>query len=120
MIVGIVGLGLIGGSLAKAYKKAGMAVYAADIDASVMQFALLSGAADGALTAETLPACDLVLIALTPEAAEQWLEANAAHIAAHTLVMDCCGTKRRICETGFACAAQYGFTFVGGHPRPHA
>ncbi len=116
MNVGIIGLGLIGGSLAKAYKKAGMKVYAFDIDASVLQFARISGAADEALTDETLQACGLVLIALPPDAAVQWLEENAAKISAQTLVMDCCGVKRRICAVGFPLSEKYGFTFVGGHP----
>lgn len=116
MIVGIVGLGLIGGSLAKAYKKAGAIVYASDIDDSVMQFAQLSGAADGMLTVQALKSCDCVLIALSPDAAEEWLKEHAQDIDAHTLVMDCCGVKRAICETGFRLAEKYGFTFVGGHP----
>ena len=30
--------------------------------------------------------------------------------------MDCCGTKRRICELGFRLARQYGFEYAGGHP----
>ena len=45
-----------------------------------------------------------------------WLEANAPKIGRHTVVVDTCGTKRKICEAGFRLAAQYGFPFVGGHP----
>jgi len=32
------------------------------------------------------------------------------------VVMDLCGTKRVVCSACFPLAAQYGFTFVGGHP----
>ena len=50
MIIGIAGLGLIGGSLAKAYKEQpGNTVYGYDIDASIQSFAQLSGAIDGVL-----------------------------------------------------------------------
>lgn len=116
MIVGIVGLGLIGGSLAKAYKQAGMTVYGSDLDTSIQEFARLSGATDGYLTPEALGRCDCVLIAVPPQAACQWMEAHADKISPQALVMDCCGTKRRVCQTGFALAQTYGFEYVGGHP----
>ena len=50
MTVGIVGLGLIGGSFAKAYHEAGHRVLAFDTDQSVFDFATLSGAVDGLST----------------------------------------------------------------------
>ena len=47
MKIGIVGLGLIGGSFAKAYKSAGShTVYGCDTDARILDFALLDGAVD--------------------------------------------------------------------------
>ncbi|MDP4133446.1 MAG: prephenate dehydrogenase [Bacillota bacterium] len=117
MNVGIVGLGLIGGSLAKAYKsKENMTVYGEDIDQSVQDFAKLSGAIDEPLTEDVLNKCDCILIALPPEAAAAWLIKNAQFIDRHTIVIDCCGTKRKICEMGFRLAEKYGFEFVGGHP----
>ena len=42
MNVGILGLGLIGGSLARAYSLAGHTVYAAERNESVLSFAILS------------------------------------------------------------------------------
>ena len=54
MNIGIVGLGLIGGSLAKAYKAAGHTVYAHDSDKGILDFASMSGATDGLLNAETM------------------------------------------------------------------
>lgn len=116
MTVGVVGLGLIGGSMAKAYKAAGHRVFAADIDASVRAFAVMAGASDGALTAQTLPDCELILLAVYPAAAAQYLEENAPYIDKNAVVVDCCGVKREICEAGFRIAKQYGFLFVGGHP----
>jgi prephenate dehydrogenase len=114
--VGILGLGLIGGSMAKAYKAAGHTVLAHDINESALGYAELAGFVDGRLNTSTLPSCDLLLIALYPCGSVAYLKEVAPHIAAHTVVMDLCGTKKSICECGFTLAAQYGFTFVGGHP----
>lgn len=117
MTVGIVGLGLIGGSLAKAYKRSPeVKILAHDIDQSILDFAILSGVVDGALTMENIVQCDLVLLATYPEAAEAYLKQAAPHIRKDTFVMDCLGTKRAICKLAFPLAEQYGFTFVGGHP----
>ena len=116
MTVGICGLGLIGGSMAKAYAKEGHTVYGCDTNETTLGFAILSGAVTGALDDSTLPLCDLLLIALYPQQAVLYLEQTAPKISSHTLVMDLCGTKEKICACGFALAAQYGFTFVGGHP----
>ena len=117
MTVGIIGLGLIGGSMAKAYKEnSGATVLAADRDSTIVEYARLRGTVDGELTADTIPSCDLILIALYPRAAMEYLKNTAHLIAKEALVIDLCGTKRTICEAGFALAEQYGFTFVGGHP----
>ena len=116
MKVGIVGLGLIGGSAAKAFKAAGHTVYGYDIDATVLGYARLDGTIDKELAKNTLPQCNLILLTATPAAVIGYLADNAPHIAIQALVVDFCGTKRAVCEQGFAFAAQYGFTFVGGHP----
>ena len=117
MTVGIIGLGLIGGSMAKAYKEnSGATVLAADRDSTIVEYARLQGTVDGELTADTIPSCDLILIALYPRAAMEYLKNTAHLIAKETLVIDLCGTKRTICKAGFTLAEQYGFTFVGGHP----
>ena len=116
MTVGIVGLGLIGGSFAKAYAEAGETVLAADADRGVLGFAMMSGAVSEELTKENLSRCDLILIAVYPAAAVAWMKDMASHIAKHTVVIDCCGTKRAICEQCFPLAAEYGITFLGGHP----
>lgn len=117
MIIGIAGLGLIGGSLAKAYKEQpGHTIYGYDIDASVQSFAQLSGVIDGVLDCESASRCDCLFIAVYPEDAMLYLQEMAPHFNRRGLVIDCCGTKRHICELGFDLARQYGFTFAGGHP----
>ena len=116
MTVGILGLGLIGGSLARAYKLAGHTVYAKNLEADMLAFAMLAGAVDGELDEETIPHCDLILLAIYPDGSAAWLEENAKWICRDALVIDCCGTKREICRRCFPVAEKYGFTFVGGHP----
>lgn len=116
MTVGILGLGLIGGSLARAYALAGHTVYAANRDESILSFAQLAGAVDGPLTPETLGTCELVLLAIYPEGSADWLVENARHISPNALVIDCCGVKQEICGKCFPLAAEFGFTFIGGHP----
>ena len=116
MKVGIVGLGLIGGSFAKAYKAAGHTVLAWNRSKSVLDFAVLSGDADGELTKESISDCDLLLLCVYPQAAIDWLTEMAPHIGQKPVVIDCCGTKRVVCAACFPLAERYGFTYLGGHP----
>lgn len=66
MTVGIVGLGLIGGSFAKAYHAAGWTVYGYDVDESMLAFAQLADAVNAPLTMENIGTCDLVLLCVRP------------------------------------------------------
>ena len=116
MKVGILGLGLIGGSLARAYSKAGHSVFAYEKDENMLTFAQLSGAVEGYLDKDTIPCCDLILLAIFAEGSASWLETNAPLIRKNSLVMDCCGIKKAICNRCFPLAEKYGFTFIGGHP----
>lgn len=116
MNVGILGLGLIGGSLARAYAMEGHQVCAWDQDASVLSFAKLAGAVHETLDTQTIGSCQLILLAVYPGGSTAWLERSATYLSNQTLVVDCCGMKEEICRKGFSLARQYGFTFVGGHP----
>lgn len=116
MKVGILGLGLIGGSMARAYAVAGHTVYAADLDESTLSYAMLSGAVHGRLDEETIPACELLLLAIYPGGSAKWLEDNGCLVDSGALVLDLCGIKQEVCKRCFPVARKYGFTFVGGHP----
>ena len=116
MNVGVLGLGLIGGSLARAYAKAGHKVYCYDKDQSMLEFACLSGVVHEKLDAETIPHCQLILLAVFAGGSIRWLEENAHLINENATVIDCCGIKEEICDRCFPLARRYGFTFVGGHP----
>ena len=116
MKVGVVGLGLIGGSMVKAYHKAGHQVLAWNRSRRVLDFAMLSGDVDGALDRDSAASCDLILLTVYPEASIAWLQEMAPYTGSHPLVVDCCGTKRVVCRACFPLAETYGFTFIGGHP----
>ena len=116
MKVGILGLGLIGGSLARAYALDGHTVLACEKDESILSFAMLAGAVHGKLDESTIPSCDLILLAIYPGGSASWVEQHAHLVSPTTLVLDCCGIKQEVCQRCFPLAQKYGFTFVGGHP----
>lgn len=116
MKVGVVGLGLIGGSFAKAYKKAGWEVLAFDTDESMLHFSMLSEVVDGKLTDEELSDCDLIFVCTYPEAILSFMEEKGPLIGTKPVVIDSCGTKRNVVSRCLEIADKYGFTYVGGHP----
>ncbi len=116
MTAGIVGLGLIGGSFAKAYRQKGHRVLGWNRTGSVTEYAIMSGAIDGELTRDNISSCDIVLVSLYPEATISWLRDMGGYIGSRPIVIDCCGTKRRVCAEAFRIARECGFTFIGGHP----
>ena len=116
MRVGILGLGLIGGSMARAYALAGNTVLACEKDTHMLSFAMLAGAVHEELTDNSIGTCDLILLAIYPNGSATWLENHADKIDPTALVMDLCGIKREICQRCFPLAEKYGFTFIGGHP----
>lgn len=116
MTVGVVGLGLIGGSFAKAYHAAGDTVYATDVDRQTLTFAGISGVINDELTEDNVSQCDLVLVCVYPQAAINYLAETAPHFGSRPVVIDCCGTKREVVAAGMKLAAENGFTYAGGHP----
>ena len=116
MTVGVIGLGLIGGSIAKAYSAAGHTVLAYDTDSNILSFAIMSGGAHGELGVENIKECDLVLIAVFPKIAAEYIRTYGPHFSKETVVIDCCGTKEEVYKAGFETAGKYGFTYIGGHP----
>ena len=116
MKIGIIGLGLIGGSFARAYQSAGHEVLAFDTDRATLQYAIMTGAVSAELDDSLLQECDLILICTYPEAIIRFLEEKGEKIGPKPIVIDCCGTKQKIVSYGFSAAAKHGFTYVGGHP----
>ena len=117
MNVGIVGLGLIGGSMAKSTKaRTGHTVWGADLDKETMTMARMCGAIDAPLTDENLPQCDLILVAIRPAAAVEWVRTHASLIAPSAILVDLCGVKRTVVSAITHIARERGFAYLGGHP----
>ena len=117
MNVAIVGLGLIGGSMAKSIKaRTSHTVWGIDLDQETMMMARMCGAIDGPLTAENLPRADLILVAIRPGAAIEWVQSHAEQIAKSAILVDLCGVKRVVVEAITPIAERRGFAYIGGHP----
>ena len=113
--VGILGLGLIGGSFAKALHQGGREVYAYNRTRPTLELAMIE-TVDGELNDETVGSCELIILAGYPQVSVEWLESMAPRISPGAIVIDVVGVKRVICETCFALADEYPWTFVGCHP----
>ena len=116
MTVGIVGLGLIGGSFARAVTTlTEHKVLGYDIKESSFLAAKLVGAVNGELNAQTIGECDILLVSLYPQAAVEYIETNKALLKKGAIVVDCCGVKRYICDL-IGPNTDRDFVFIGGHP----
>lgn len=117
MNIGVVGLGLIGGSIAKSAKKnTNFKVYGYDIDQKTVINAISEKSIDGELSEKRIATCDYIFIPLYPEAVIEFVEKNASIFKDGVTVIDCAGVKRSVCEKCFEIADKYKFSFVGGHP----
>ena len=117
MNLGVVGLGLIGGSIAKSAKKnTNFKVFGYDIDPVTVKNAINENCIDAELTEKMLQSCDYIFIPLYPEAVIEFVENNAANFKEGAVVIDCAGVKRNVCEKCFKIAEKNNFSFIGGHP----
>lgn len=117
MEIGIVGLGLIGGSLAKAISQnTDHTVYGTDLSEQVVKKAVLVNAIEQQLTDDLLPQCDIVIVALYPQATIEYVKEHAHLFRKESIVVDCGGIKQLVCDTLIPLAEENGFLFVGGHP----
>jgi len=116
-VIGIAGLGLIGGSLAKAIKaKTSLQVFGFDIREEVLAAAIGEKVIDGELTDIRLAECDIIVLALFPGEAVSYCTNNMTYMRSGAIVVDCAGVKTRICEELTKASDDYGILFVGGHP----
>lgn len=117
MNIGIVGLGLIGGSLAKAIKSETTdTVLGTDINLSTIHKAKLLEAIDLELTDERIPLCDIIIVAIYPGDTVTWVKENSRHFKSDCIVMDCGGVKQVVVNELFPHAKENGYCFVGAHP----
>lgn len=113
--VGVVGLGLMGGSFARAFRAADVDVYAWNRTRSTLELAEIE-TVRGELDEKTVGTCELIVLAGYPQSAIDWLEANADLVADGAIVIDTVGVKRVICEKCGKIAQGRGWDFVGCHP----
>ena len=115
--VGIIGLGLIGASFAKAFKKNSTChVMAYNRTRETAEKALSDGVIDEIMDETNVSKCDLIIPSLYPDAIIESVKKLAPNIKKGALVVDAGGLKRKICNELWPIAKEYGFTFVGGHP----
>ncbi len=117
MNIAIIGLGLIGGSLARTIKlHTEHTVFGCDLNQQTIQQAFLMGAIDQELTDDALNTCDMVLVSLYPGAIVEWVKAHAGDFKPGCLVIDCGGVKQSICAELVPLARAGQWHFLGGHP----
>ena len=97
--IAVAGMGLIGGSLYKSARRAGLDVSGFDRGDPV-----------------DVRAADVVFVALPPQTAVDWVLLHAPEFKPGAVVVDTCGVKASVCRPLFAAAAGQPWTFVGGHP----
>ena len=114
--IGVVGLGLIGGSLCKALGAEGHRILGWDTDEHVRKYAMLTGIIGEEMTDERVAECDYLFLAIYPGAAVEAVRKLAPQLRKDAIVCDLCGVKRAVCEPCFGIAAEHGFVFIGGHP----
>ncbi|MBR1822123.1 MAG: prephenate dehydrogenase/arogenate dehydrogenase family protein [Clostridia bacterium] len=117
MKIGIIGLGLIGGSLAMSIRRhTDHTVFGYDIDKQVMLRAKAVEAIHDELTDELLPTCDIVLVSLFPQLCADWIIAHADQFGRGALVIDCAGVKRHVFAQIAPVAEAHDWIYIGGHP----
>ena len=117
MNIGIVGLGLIGGSMAKSLQvRTRYKILGYDINQEILSMARQCGAIDEFLTRENLKTCSIILIAIPPSAVATWVRDCAPFLSNSAIVIDMCGIKQALVAEIEPLAREYGFVYVGGHP----
>lgn len=113
----VVGLGLMGGSFAKAVRAyTDCKVYGWNRTQTVAQDAVQEGVLDGVADDTRLGQADLIVISLYPQAAMDWLNAHIETLKKGCLVVDFVGVKQCIVDALTPLAQKHGVHFVGGHP----
>ena len=113
----IVGLGLMGGSMAKAiHARTDCKVYGWNRTRSVAEKAVAEGTLDGVADDEALAAADLVIVGLYPQSTIDWMTEYLPRLHPGCLVVDMVGVKRAVVEQATPLALANGVHFIGGHP----
>ena len=113
----VVGLGLIGGSIAKALSAfTSHRVLGMDLDPEVLDEAIACGAIERRGYEEDLPETDILWLCLYPQAAVEFVRKHGAALKQSCVVTDAFGIKNAVCPQLKELSEELGFVFVGGHP----
>ena len=113
----VAGLGLIGGSMAKAIKKnTDCRVLGWNRTRAVAEKAVEDGAIDGIAEDADFANCDLLIVGMYPAATEAYLREKIPLMKRGALAVDLVGVKTRIVDSIGPLAKEYGVRFTGGHP----
>ena len=113
--IGILGLGLMGGSFAKALHAGGREVYAWNRTEATVDLAMIE-CVDGKIQDDNVNTLELIILAGYPQVSIDWLERMQDVISPGAIVIDVVGVKRNICRECFAIAKKRPWTFIGCHP----
>lgn len=117
MEIVIVGLGLIGGSIAKAIKQnTTHRVLGMDVDQDVLLDACSCGAIDGKAAPSDLERADLVYLSIYPEAILDFVREYGSRLKPGCVLTDACGIKGEICAAMEELSQGAAYQFVAGHP----
>ena len=118
MKIGIIGLGLIGGSLGRTIaKKREDEVYAFDISNKAMLDGKLLSAYHHQLGEENVSEMDMVIFCLYPNALEDALDKYCPLLKDGCIVLDCSGNKRRIVNQMQRLSKKFdNLNFISAHP----
>ena len=114
----IVGLGLLGGSYAKALKRFGFSITAITKDQSSIDYALKEQLIDEGSTeldARLIGEADLVIFALYPHIFVEWIEQNQHLLKSGALITDVTGVKKNIVYK-IQDILRPDVEFIGAHP----
>ena len=117
MTILVCGMGIIGGSIAKALKAfTPHRVLGMNRSPQPLEKALACGAIDAAVDEVSLSQVDLVFLCAYPAACVKLARVLGPHLKKGCIVCDACGIKTAICEEMVSLSHEFGFIFVGGHP----
>lgn len=115
--IGIVGLGLIGGSIAKAAKaNTQNRIFGWDINPQVIEQAVQDKTIDRVLDEASIGECDIIILCVYPNDTIAYVKKHADSIQKGTIIVDCAGVKSGICNELSPFCSERGMYFIGGHP----
>ena len=113
----IAGLGLIGGSMAKAIRaNTDYRVVGHDISGKVLSDARYLGDIDEIADEHSVSEADIILVGLYPVPTVEYILSNLGRMKKNCIVVDLCGVKQYVCDLVTPEARAHGVQFIGGHP----